>query len=115
MTLKVYGIKNCDTVRKALKALDDAGQKTAFVDVRKDGLDEATVKGWLEKVDADTLINKRGTSWRTLSDPEKQAAEADPSAAIVGVPTLFKRPVIVAVDGGVTVGWKKEQQDKYLG
>lgn len=115
MSVKLYGIKNCDTVRKALKALEDAKKPVEFVDVRKDGLDEGTVSSWLQEVDAETLINKRGTSWRNLSDAEKQAAEADPAAAIVKAPTLFKRPVIVASDGAVTVGWKKAEQDKHLG
>lgn len=114
MTLKLYGIKNCDTVRKARKALQDADKDVEFIDVRADGLDAQTVKGWLDKVEADTLLNKRGTSWRALSDAEKAAAEADPATAIVNAPTLFKRPVIVASDGGVTVGWKKPEQDKYL-
>ncbi|MEM6683245.1 MAG: ArsC/Spx/MgsR family protein [Pseudomonadota bacterium] len=114
MTLKLYGIKNCDTLRKARKALQDADKDVEFIDVRADGLDAQTVKGWLDKVEADTLLNKRGTSWRALSDAEKAAAEADPTTAIVNAPTLFKRPVIVASDGGVTVGWKKPEQDKYL-
>jgi len=114
MSLKLYGIKNCDTVRKARKALDETAHEVDFIDVRYDGLTEETVKGWLEKVDADTLINKRGTSWRNLSDAQRQAAEDNPAAAIANTPTLFKRPVIVASDGGVTVGWKKPEQDKYL-
>lgn len=113
--LTVYGIKNCDTVRKALKALDAAQHDVTFVDVRKDGLSQATVESWLEHVDVEVLLNKRGTSWRNLSDAEKLSAQADPAAAIVQAPTLFKRPVIVAADGAISVGWKKPEQDLYLG
>lgn len=115
MSVKLYGIKNCDTVRKALKALDDAKKPVEFIDVRKDGLDEETVSAWLEKVGAETLINKRGTSWRAMNETEKLNAETNPASAIVKAPTLFKRPVIVASDGAVTVGWKKAEQDKHLG
>lgn len=115
MTLKVFGIKNCDTVRKALKALKDAGKDVSFIDVRADDLEPQTVSDWLSAVDKDVLINKRGTSWRALNDDEKAAAEADPAAAICKTPTLFKRPVIVSPDGSVTVGWKAPEQEKYLG
>lgn len=115
MTLKVYGIKNCDTVRKALKALKEAGKELTFIDVRADGLAETTVSNWLKVVKSDTLLNKRGKSWRTLSDEDKAAAEADPASAICKAPTLFKRPVIVSANGDITVGWKPAQQEKYLG
>jgi len=115
MTLKLYGIKNCDTVRKARKALKEAVKAVDFIDVRSDGLDEATVKDWLDHVEPETLLNKRGTSWRALSDEDKADAEKNPAKAIANTPTLFKRPVIVTSDGGVTVGWKKAEQDTHLG
>ena len=72
--MKFYGLKNCDTCRKALKELEAAGKTFTYIDVRADGVPEAVITGWLEEVGADTLINKRSTTWRGLSDAEKGQA-----------------------------------------
>ncbi|MEM7570376.1 MAG: ArsC/Spx/MgsR family protein [Pseudomonadota bacterium] len=110
----LYGIKNCDTVRKALKAFESAGSPVSFVDVRADGLSSDTVAGWLKHVSAEVLLNRRGTTWRQMNEAEQAAALEDPAAAIAATPTLFKRPVIT--DGEkVTVGWKAPEQGQWLG
>ena len=76
MTLTVYGIPNCDTVKKARVWLGDKGQDFAFHDFRKDGLSAEMVTRWLAQVPMDKLLNKRGTSWRKLSDADKVNEEA---------------------------------------
>ena len=97
----LYGLKTCDTCKKALKALDADGVAVTFTDVRADTDLDAKVPLWLEAVGADTLINRRSTTWRGLSDTERSG---DPVALLKAHPTLIKRPVIER-DGSVTVGW----------
>ena len=108
MTLTVYGIPNCDTVKKARVWLGDKGQDFAFHDFRKDGLSAEMVTRWLAQVPMDKLLNKRGTSWRKLSDADKVNEEAAHLVALmVENPTLIKRPVIEA-GAQVTVGFTDE-------
>lgn len=105
MSLTVYGIPNCDTVKKARVWLADKGQDFTFHDFRKDGLSEAMVTRWLKAQGMEKLLNKRGTSWRKLSDQDKaNEDEAHLIALMVQNPTLIKRPVIEAGDK-VTVGF----------
>lgn len=105
MSLTVYGIPNCDTVKKARLWLADKGQDFTFHDFRKNGLQEDMVRRWLQAQPMDKLLNKRGTSWRNLSDADKaNEAEAHLIALMVENPTLIKRPVIEAGDK-VTVGF----------
>ena len=110
MALTVYGIPNCDTVKKARVWLGDKGQDFAFHDFRKDGLSAAMVTRWLADVPMEKLLNKRGTSWRKLSDAEKALTdEAQLVALMVANPSLVKRPVCVAGDT-VSVGFSEEVQ-----
>ncbi|WP_292438276.1 ArsC family reductase [Methylophaga sp.] len=103
----VYGIKNCDTVKKARRWLDEHGVHYQFHDFRQDGLDEATIHHWLQSVDWETLLNKRGTTWRKLDDPRKDNLDQSTAVALMlANPTLIKRPV-VASDNGCTVGFKE--------
>ena len=108
MRLTLYGIPNCDTVKKARTALAEKGYEVAFHDFRKDGLAAGQVQGWLAHVSMEKLLNKRGTSWRKLSDADKaNEGEAHLVALMVDNPTLIKRPVIEH-DGKVTVGFAKD-------
>ena len=110
MPLTVYGIPNCDTVKKARVFLDAQGLAPAFHDFRKDGLTADMVQGWLAQVPMDKLLNKRGTSWRKLSDADKANEDQGHLIALmVDSPTLIKRPVIDR-DGSVTVGFDKTVQ-----
>ena len=74
--IKIYGLKNCDTCRKALKWLDSEDIAHTFIDVRKDVINEDDVKRWLDSVGVDILLNRRGTTWRGLSDGEKRMPKA---------------------------------------
>lgn len=104
--LKVYGIPNCQSVKKALSHLTDAGIEHEFVNFRKTPLSAEKIDAWLAAVGAETLVNRRGTSWRTLTPEEKAAAEsaATLSALLFAKPTLIKRPVVEWPDGRVTTG-----------
>ncbi len=109
MAAIVYGISNCDTVKKARKWLDAEGITYSFHDFRKDGINDKLVKRFLDQLDPDTLINKRGLSWRQLTDEQKQlGSTATIVKLLVATPTLIKRPVLYT-SGKFTVGFKQEQ------
>ena len=92
--ITIYGIKNCDTVKKARKWLDAEGIEHRFHDFRVDGLDKATLSGWMSELGRDVLINRRGTTWRKLSDAEKDVqSDADAIALLLSQPAMIKRPV----------------------
>lgn len=106
----VYGIKSCDACRKAVKSLEGAGRSVAFHDVRDVPLERARIEGLLETF-GDALINRRSTTWRSLSASER---DGDPVELLMRHPTLMKRPVIEAGDV-VTLGWDKASQATHLG
>ncbi|MEL7274030.1 MAG: Spx/MgsR family RNA polymerase-binding regulatory protein [Pseudomonadota bacterium] len=90
----VYTLKTCDTCRKALKWLDDEEIAYTNHDVRADGLDEATVRNVVTALGAEKAVNKRSTTWRGLSDEQKQGLTDDSAMALIlANPTLMKRPV----------------------
>lgn len=92
--IKVFGIKNCDTIKKALKWLDAAGIAHEYHDFRKDGLDRDTLKAWLDELGWETVINKRGTTWRQLSDDQKANMTAEMALEVaLENPAIIKRPV----------------------
>ncbi|MEH6516405.1 MAG: ArsC family reductase [Halioglobus sp.] len=91
----LYGIKNCDTVKKARNWLDLHGIDYQFHDFREDGLDSTTVTGWLQELGWETLVNKRSTSWKGLSPEQRETMDANLAlAAIMEQPTLIKRPLL---------------------
>ncbi len=105
--LTLYGLKNCDTCRKATKWLTAEGIEHRFLDVRKDGIDQALVTGWVKAVGWETLLNRRGTTWRGLPDADKDGVdEAKAVELMVMHPALIKRPVFDR-DGAVSVGFKE--------
>ena len=110
MTAHFYGIPNCDTVKKARKWLDANGIAYAFHDYKKEGADEGKVTGWIADKGVDIVLNKRGTTFRKLSDGEKAEA-ADSHRAVqllVQHPSMIKRPV-VEHEGGILVGFKEDE------
>lgn len=106
--LTLYGLKNCDTCKKAIKALEAAARSVAYIDVRTDGVPADILAGWLAQ-HGDAMINTRSTTWRGLSEADRARAESDPAGLLAEYPTLIKRPVIVTTEG-VTVGWTKAVQ-----
>ncbi|MDR5819955.1 ArsC family reductase [Caballeronia sp. LZ043] len=112
-TTVVYGIPNCDTVKKARVWLEEHGVPFEFHDFKKAGVSTALIQDWLKDVPLEQLINKRGTTWRGLSEVHK--AEAGTTAGAIALmihkPSIIKRPVIV-VNGRVkTLGFSAEQYD----
>ncbi len=113
MSLTLYGIPNCATVKRARTALAAKGYEVIFHDFRKDGLSADMVQGWLAQAPMEVLLNKRGTSWRKLPDEDKNNEdEAHLIALMVTQPALIKRPVI-AHDGRLTVGFTKDIEALY--
>ena len=94
-SVTIYGLKNCDTCRKALKWLDANDVDFEFKDVRADGVDRDQVAAWVSAVGA-KLLNTRSTTWRQLSDADRERAASDPVGLLVEHPTLIKRPVLDA-------------------
>jgi arsenate reductase len=93
--LKLYGIKNCDTVRKARKWLDANKIQHQFHDFREQGLDQDTVAKWCQTLGWETVFNKRSTSFRSLDDAQKSdLTEQKAIALMLQHPTLIKRPVL---------------------
>ena len=112
--MKIYGIKNCDTVRKALKWLDAEGLTYQFIDLRQEPVSAETLTHWCEQHGWQNVLNKRSTSWRNLSDAEKQVTtDADACTLMQKHPTLIKRPVLVTGDTLLS-GFKADQYQKIL-
>ena len=111
----LYGIKNCDTVKKARRWLEANDVAFIFHDVRADGLDKATVEAWLQKVSWEILLNKRGTTWRKLEDACKDNInEANAIELMLENPTLIKLPVVTVNDDCI-VGFKEADYAAYFG
>ncbi|MEX2520853.1 MAG: ArsC/Spx/MgsR family protein [Paracoccaceae bacterium] len=102
--MRLFGLKTCDTCRKALKEIAAAGGRAEFHDIRAE-LDAARLDGWLSRVGVEALVNRRSTTWRGLSEAERAAADgAGAAALLLANPALIKRPVIEA-EAGLFVGW----------
>ena len=115
MTVAVYGIPNCDTVKKARAWLDAAGVEYAFHDYKKSGIDAATLDRWTDVVGWEPLLNRAGTTFRKLSDGDK--ADIDHAKAIalmVANPSMIKRPV-VEDEGILLVGFKTDDWAQSFG
>lgn len=112
-TITLFGIPNCDTVKKARTWLETQAISFQFHNFKKDGLAQAQIEVWLTHIELDVLINRKGTSWRALSEEQKSLAN-DRAGAIqlmLAQPSLIKRPVLQIDDGEmkhVGVGFKPE-------
>lgn len=98
MTLTIYGIKSCSTMKKAFSKLDELGVSYDFYDYKKQGIDKASVQHWIDQLGIEKILNKRGTTWRKLSDEQKEAADANTSNAVdllVENTSMIKRPIVV--------------------
>ena len=103
----VYGIANCDTVKRARAWLDERGAAYAFHDFKKSGVPERRLDAWLHATAWETLLNRKGTTWRQL-DPAMQARVTDAASAralMLAQPSVIKRPVVEWDDGRITVGF----------
>jgi arsenate reductase len=110
MKKTLYGIPNCDTVKKARTWLADQAQDFDFHDFKKQGLARETVAGWLERLDWEVLVNRKGTTWRKLTDERRALVVDKPSALelMLENPSVIKRPVLDAA-GKLSVGFSDAQ------
>ncbi|MGW8311479.1 MAG: ArsC family reductase [Thiogranum sp.] len=106
--ITIYGIKNCDTMKKAIRWLDEHGVDYRFHDYRKDGLDAAMLRAWEKELGWETLLNRRGMLWRKL--PEATREHIDRASALqcmLDNPGIIKRPLLDLGDRRV-VGFKPQ-------
>jgi len=111
--LKIYGIKNCDSVRKALKFLKSHEIPFTFIDFRENPVDESTIRQWLQYADIKTLFNTRGTTYRTLKLKERNLDDEEKMEWLAKENMLIKRPVIV-LDKKVIIGYNESQYSEQL-
>ena len=110
MTIHLYGIPNCDTVKKSRNWLDAKGLEYTFHDYKKEGADPGKLEAWIAAKGLDTVLNKRGTTYRKLTDAEKaDAADSHKAVALlVQHPSMIKRPV-VEHGSTILVGFKEDE------
>ena len=95
MATTIYGIKNCDTMKKAMKWLDEQGVDYHFHDYRKEGVPEDHLRQWMAELGWDTVINRRGTTWRKLDPEVRENMDTDSAAEqALANPSLIKRPIL---------------------
>lgn len=112
----LYGIKNCDTVKKARKWLEQNSQDYTFHDVRADGLEADMVNRWCDTLGWEKVLNKRSTTWKQLDDADKASIdEASAKALLLEHPTLIKRPVLEQNQTPLEVGFKADRYAELLG
>lgn len=106
--ITLYGIKNCDTVKKARKWLDENSITHRFHDVRADGLDQDMLGHWIDAAGWEVVLNKRGTTWRKLDPTVQDNVNANNvSALLLEHPAMIKRPVL-DINGEITIGFKAD-------
>ena len=113
--MKVYGIKTCGSVKKALKFLDERGIKYEFVDFKKTPATCDKIEEWLKKVDIDTLFNKKGTKYRQLKLKELNLDDEGKKEWLCKENLLIKRPVIELDNGEVIVGFDEDKYKEIFG
>lgn len=108
--IHLYGIPNCDTVKKARTWLDAQGKAYTFHDYKKEGAEPQRIARWIAAAGLDLVVNRKGTTFRALSDGDKaKAADAATAPALLAAnPSVIKRP-IVEHEGGILVGFKPEE------
>ena len=110
MPITLYGIKNCDTMKKARAWLDSHGVDYAFHDYKSAGIDKERLERWAKKVGWETLINRAGTTFKKLPDQDKDGlTEKKALALMMAQPSMIKRPVLELSGGKMLVGFKPEQ------
>jgi arsenate reductase len=110
MAITIYGIRNCDTMKKARAFLDKQGVRYAFHDYKMSGIDRNKLEAWAKKAGWETLLNRAGTTFRKLSDMEKEGVnEKKAIALMLAQPSMIKRPVLELPGGKILVGFKPEE------
>jgi arsenate reductase len=106
MAITIYGIRNCDTMKKARAFLDKNGVQYNFHDYKTAGIDRATLEKWAKQAGWETLLNRAGTTFRKLPDKDKQGiTEKKAIALMLAQPSMIKRPVLDPGGGRLLVGF----------
>jgi arsenate reductase len=115
MTITLYGIPNCDTVKKARTWLDAKGIAYTFHDYKKQGADPARIAGWIAAAGRDKVVNRAGTTFRKLSEADQAALGGEGAPDVLAAnSSVIKRP-IVEHPGGLLVGFKEAEWSSILG
>lgn len=111
MTIHLYGIPNCDTVKKARKWLDSMALEYSFHDYKKEGADEAKLERWCDEAGWQVVLNRRGTTFRKLDEADKADLDRDKAIALmVEHPSMIKRPIAEHEDGvRILVGFSETE------
>jgi Spx/MgsR family transcriptional regulator len=114
--IHLHGIPNCDTVKKARTWLDAQGKAYTFHDYKKEGADPERIAGWIAAAGLDLVVNRKGTTFRKLSDADKaRAASAETAPALLAEqPSIIKRPIVEHA-GGLLVGFRPDEWAAALG
>jgi arsenate reductase (glutaredoxin) len=112
MAIIIYGIRNCDTMKKARAFLDKRGVEYAFHDYKTAGIERGKLEGWAKQLGWEILLNKAGTTFRKLPDKDKEGlTEAKAIRLMLAQPSIIKRPVLERGGGKILVGFKPEQYE----
>lgn len=115
-TLTMYGIKNCDTIKKARSWLEDQGIAYHFHDYRADGLTEQQLRGFVAQLGWEPLLNTRGTTWRKLDEAQRNACDnADAAIALMlAQPAIIKRPLLDDGNGHALLGFNADAYQQFI-
>jgi arsenate reductase len=113
MTVTIYGIKNCDTMKKARAWLDKKGVEYVFHDYKISGIEKSKLEGWAKKAGWEVLLNRAGTTFRKLPEKDRTSiTEKKAIALMIEQPPMIKRPVLELSGGKLLVGFKPEEYQK---
>jgi Spx/MgsR family transcriptional regulator len=117
MPITLYGIPNCDTVKKARAWLDARAAAYTFHDYKKQGVPQPDLQRWMAELGWEALVNRKGTTWRQLDEATRAKVVDAASAQVLlsAQPSAIKRPVVRWNDGRVTVGFEADEFDRALG
>ncbi len=114
MSITIYGIKNCSTMKKAFDKLTALGLEYEFFDYKKQAIDKPTLANWVETVGIDKIMNTKGTTYRKLSDAQKAQMNQDMDAALdmmIAQPSMIKRPIVIS-DNELIIGFDEAAFEK---
>ncbi|WP_145566699.1 ArsC family reductase [Yersinia aleksiciae] len=115
-SLRLYGIKNCDTIKKARRWLEEQGIAYQFHDYRVDGLSDERLQGFIDKLGWQPLLNTRGTTWRKLPEAQRESITDAQAAKVLMLeqPAIIKRPLLEAANGEMLLGFSMESYQSFI-
>ena len=109
MTLTMYGIRNCDTVKKARTALEERGVAYTFHDFKSAGIERSKLEDWAKRAGWERVLNRNGLTFKRLADKDKEGLNQDKAIALMmAQPSMIKRPVLETPDGNIIFGFQRD-------